>query len=176
MPMLVYKQSGWQRWLQRIGMSRAGAMVFSKIAHPIDRALMRVSGNRLSAPGLFFGLPAILLTTTGAKSGLPRTLPVVGIPDGEQILLIASNWGQAHHPGWCHNLRANPTAVVEFNGHTGNYAAQEIGDPDEYARCWQKAVAVYPGYNAYKQRTGGRVIPVFRLTPVQLRNAGVPST
>jgi deazaflavin-dependent oxidoreductase (nitroreductase family) len=91
-------------------------------------------------------------------------VPLVGIPDGERLVLIASNFGQAHHPAWYHNLKKNPQATVTIGTHTGDYAAHEAQGA-EYARLWQKAVSLYSGYAAYKERTGGRAIPIIVLTP-----------
>jgi deazaflavin-dependent oxidoreductase (nitroreductase family) len=57
------------------------------------------------------GLPVVMLTTTGAKTGRQRTRPVLGIPDGERLILVGSNFGRPHHPAWYHNLRAGPRAI-----------------------------------------------------------------
>ena len=66
------------------------------------------------AAALFTGLPLITLTTTGAKSGRPRSVPLVGVPYGERLILIASNWGQAKHPAWYHKvLKAHPEVKVD---------------------------------------------------------------
>lgn len=59
-----------------------------------------------------------MLTTTGARTGQPRTLPVLGLPDGDRFVVIASNFGQRHNPAWYHNLRAHPQATVTANGVT----------------------------------------------------------
>jgi deazaflavin-dependent oxidoreductase (nitroreductase family) len=154
----------WQRSLQRLPASRAGSWVFSKILHYVDRAFLRLTTGRLSIPGLFSGLPVITVTTIGAKSGKPRTLPLVGILDGDKVVLIASNWGGQHHPAWYYNLRAHPEATLSIEGHTGTYSAHEVTG-DEYEKYWNRAVELYTGYAAYKQRTGGRQIPILVLTP-----------
>jgi F420H(2)-dependent quinone reductase len=76
--------------------------------------------------------------------------------------LIASNWGQDHHPGWYYNLRANPLAKCTIHGATGVYRAHEASG-DEYAHYWQRASETYLGYPQYKQRIGERRIPIMVL-------------
>jgi deazaflavin-dependent oxidoreductase (nitroreductase family) len=153
--------------LQAIPASRAGARLSAAVLHHLDRLLMRLSGGRLSAPALLVGLPTVMLTTTGARSGRPRTVPLLGIPDGDEFILVASNWGQAHYPAWCYNLRANPAAQLLANGRSGAYQAREVGAA-EYERYWQRVTALYRGFPEYRRRTdaSGRQIPIFVLAPV----------
>jgi deazaflavin-dependent oxidoreductase (nitroreductase family) len=88
---------------------------------------------------------------------------LIGIPQGENLALIASNWGRGYAPGWYYNLRANPTAPVTIGDQPRTYAAHEA-TVDEYDTYWQKAVEMYAGYAAYEQRAG-RHIPIMVLTP-----------
>jgi deazaflavin-dependent oxidoreductase (nitroreductase family) len=169
MAQLTYRHYRWQRILQRVPASAAGSALFSKFLHYVDRPLMRASGERISTPALLLGVPTVMLITTGAKSGQPRRTPVVGAPDGDNIILVASNWGKPRNPGWYYNLRANPTAQVEFDRHTDVYTAREVTDPDEYQRLWRKANEVYMGFDKYQQRAGGRRIPIMLLTPQEAR-------
>jgi deazaflavin-dependent oxidoreductase (nitroreductase family) len=76
--------------------------------HHLDRPVLRLSRGRYSLTRLLAGLPVVTVTTIGAKSGQPRSLPLVALPDGEHVILIASNYGQKHHPAWYYNLRAHP--------------------------------------------------------------------
>jgi deazaflavin-dependent oxidoreductase (nitroreductase family) len=85
----------------------------------------------------------------------------VGIPDGERLILIASNWGQAKHPAWYYNVKANPQVTITRDGVTRPYVAREVMG-EERERCWAKAVALYPGYRGYAARAG-RGIPVIVL-------------
>jgi deazaflavin-dependent oxidoreductase (nitroreductase family) len=101
------------------------------------------------------------LTTIGAKSGLERTIPVIGIKDGQKIILIATNFGQAKNPAWYYNLKSTPNATVSFQGRTNIYRAYEASET-ERERYWQIAEATYPGYHQYRQRTH-RDIPVMVL-------------
>jgi deazaflavin-dependent oxidoreductase (nitroreductase family) len=162
---LTIKQYQWQRVMQHISASTVGAKVFSKFLHYVDPPLMRISKDRLSISSLLTGVPVVILASTGAKSGQARTKPVVGIPDGDNVVLIASNWGQRRNPAWYYNLRANPVAELEFGGHSGTYTAREVTEPDEYQRLWLKAAGVYIGFDKYQQRTGDRKIPIMVLVP-----------
>ena len=108
-----------------------------------------------------------MVTTIGAKSGQPRTLPLVAVPDGENVILIASNFGQKHHPAWYYNLRAHPEVQLTYEGKTVTYLACETSS-EERERCWQKAAQLYSGYTVYKQRASHRQIPVLLLTPQKL--------
>jgi len=140
------------------------AWLFSLTSHHIDGPLMRLSNGRISLLGPLSGLPIILLTTTGAKTKQPRTLPIIGIPDGEKIVLIGTNWGRKTYPGWYHNLQAAPAATVSANGQTGEYAVREA-EGVEREEYWRRAVNLYSGYAAYLTRIGARRVPVMVLTP-----------
>jgi deazaflavin-dependent oxidoreductase (nitroreductase family) len=151
--------------MQHIPASAIGATVFSKFLHYVDPPLMRISKDRLSIPSLLTGLPVVILASTGAKSGQASTKPVIGIHDGDNVVLVASNWGQVHNPAWYYNLRANPVAELKFGGYSGTYIAREVTEPDEYQRLWQKAAEVYIGFDKYQRRTGDRKIPIMVLVP-----------
>ena len=155
-------------WLQkintRIAMSAVGARLLALTMHHLDRLVLRLSNGRFTAATLLTGLQILNLTTTGAKSGQPRTVPLVAIPHSEnRLIVIASNWGQARHPAWYHNLMAHPQVTVTRDGRSQPYLAREATGAERDA-CWQAALQTYPGYAAYKQRTE-RQIPVIVLTP-----------
>jgi len=137
------------------------AALSRRTLHIMDRPLMRLTGGRVSSVS---GYPSLLLTTTGAKSGLPRTVPLLYVEAGEGIAIIGSRFGSTRHPGWYHNLRARPEAEVEIGGERRRYAAREADD-DERAEIWRRAVEMYPGYEKYRSRAG-RTIPVIILTPL----------
>jgi deazaflavin-dependent oxidoreductase (nitroreductase family) len=153
-----------QRLLQHLPASKLGAWIFARTLHPLDRLLLRLSRGRVSIPGVLTGLPVIMLTTIGAKTGKLRTVPVVGLRDGDDVVLIASNFGQAHHPGWYYNLCAHPEATLELSGHTATYRAREATTV-ERAIYWRRAADLYIGFPAYQQHVPGRTIPVIVLTP-----------
>ncbi len=162
MPVEAPKSHWWHGPVRRIAATAPGSRFFSYTAHHIDRPFLRYSGGRTSLTSILTGLPVLTITTIGAKSGQPRTLPLLSIPDGDDFILIASNFGQSHHPAWYHNLRAHPEASVSLAGRTAAYIAREVFDAEREA-CWQRALAMYPGYAAYAERTGGRRIPVMVL-------------
>jgi deazaflavin-dependent oxidoreductase (nitroreductase family) len=117
---------------------------------------------------LLAGLPVVLVTTTGAKTGRPRTLPLLCIRDESDpntFALIASNWGQRRNPAWYYNLKTNPRATCTIEGRTGEYIAHEATG-EEYERFWRYAENIYIGYPRYKQRAGRRHIPIMVMTPV----------
>jgi deazaflavin-dependent oxidoreductase (nitroreductase family) len=97
-----------------------------------------------------------------AKTGQPRTLPLVRRTDGDGSR-IASNYGKTSHPAWYRNLVANPKVEVLAGKHTGTYAASEITDPAERERAWDLALNQYAGYADYEGRSGDRTIPLVRL-------------
>jgi deazaflavin-dependent oxidoreductase (nitroreductase family) len=123
-------------------------------------AEFRSSGGKLGGP--FEGAPVLLLTTTGAKSGQPRTSPMMYLPEGDRIIVFASNDGKDNHPGWYHNLRANPSATVEIGTETFPATATEITGA-EHDRLYEIQAQRYPGFATYRERTD-RVIPVIELT------------
>ncbi|NUQ36599.1 MAG: nitroreductase family deazaflavin-dependent oxidoreductase [Caldilineales bacterium] len=155
------------RFTRALAGSLAGTYLFSRIMHHLDRPVFRLTGGRRSAASLLTGLPVLMLTTTGAKSGLPRTTPLLSLPvAGGGYVVIASNWGQKHYPGWYHNLRKHPQvrAAVQGQGEAA-YLARETEGAEREA-LWQEAVRRYPGYRQYAQRVGVRHIPVILLEPL----------
>lgn len=147
------------RLAHEVSSSALGAKVFSYLFHHLDAPVLRASNGRASVASFFTGLPIVLLTTTGAKSGKPRAIPLLAFPDGEKIFLIGSNWGGKKYPAWIHNLRAQPRATVTYGGETKTFVAREPKGA-EYERYWQRAVDLYKGYALYKTRAGGREIPI----------------
>ena len=138
--------------------------LMARLLHHADTLLLRLSGGRWTFAQLS-GLPIIELTTTGAKTGKQHTLPLTGFPDGEKYVLIASNFGQDHNPGWYFNLKANPECIVKKNGQVGTYIAREA-DERENKYYYDMAISYYLGYAAYKQRAENRKIPVMVLEPM----------
>lgn len=151
-----------QRFTQRVTGTRGGAWLSQRTLYPIDRAIFRWTDGRHSVPGLMAGLPVILLTTTGAKTGRERTMPLVGTPWGEDLAIIGSNYGQEHTPGWVYNLEADPTATVAYRDVSVPVTARRLGE-EESDEVFAKAASVYPGYGKYRGRADHRVIRVFLL-------------
>mgnify|MGYP001103303510 CR=1 FL=1 len=158
----------WHKPFRKLASLSIMAPLLAKTLHRLDQPVYQWSNGRFSATSLVTGLPLIMVTTTGAKSGKARTVPLLGIPygdnlDGDALGVIASNWGGQRHPAWYHNMRAHPDVTVALDGETTPYTARELSGAEKTA-VWQKATAIYPGYNAYKQRTD-REIPVLLLEP-----------
>jgi deazaflavin-dependent oxidoreductase (nitroreductase family) len=109
------------------------------------------------------GMPVLLLTTTGRRSGKARTTPLTFFRDGDDLVVIASNGGADRAPDWSLNLQQNPRAVVQIG--TDRLTVQaSAAAPEKRERLWARITATYPGYAAYQQRTARR-IPVLILTP-----------
>lgn len=122
-------------------------------------------GLTRSAIGGWMPFPFVSMTTTGAKSGRPRTSAVIYFNDGVDLILVASNYGGTRHPAWYHNLKANPTALLIRGRRSGVYEATEVTDDAERERLFALANRVYRGYADYRVRTDsrGRRIPIMRL-------------
>jgi deazaflavin-dependent oxidoreductase (nitroreductase family) len=104
--------------------------------------------------GTLAGLPVVILTTTGAKSRLPRTLPLLCIRDERNattFALVASNWGQSRYPAWYFNLKAHPRAIGSIRGQAETYVVHEASG-EEYERFWQYAANTYMGYRSTNRR------------------------
>jgi len=131
----------------------------------LDRWMLRRSQGKRSLTTLLSGMPLITLTTTGARSGLPRHTSLVVVPIAGGIVLIASDFGSPHHPAWYYNLIAHPHAQVSLDGRTATFVARKASGEERQA-CWQQAVCLYPVFEAYRRRAKGREIPVLVLTPI----------
>ena len=151
-----------QRIMQVVASSRPGAWIFSKTLHQQDRVLFKATGGRLTIPSVLAGLPVVMLTTNGAKTGRSRTMPLLGIPVGEDLAVIGSNYGQKSTPGWVYNLEADPSAIVGYRNRTVAVVARRA-DKIEADVVFELAGAVYPGYAKYRSRADHRVIKVFVL-------------
>ena len=106
------------------------------------------------------GLPVIIVTHAGNKTGAIRKTPLMRVMDGERYILVASMGGAPKNPVWVHNLRANPQVQIRDGSVVRPMRVHEIMDPTERARLWDLAVAAYPPYAEYQMKTT-RQIPVF---------------
>jgi deazaflavin-dependent oxidoreductase (nitroreductase family) len=109
------------------------------------------------------GLPVVIVTNRGARSGKVRKTPLMRVKHDGRYAAVASQGGAPTHPFWYHNLRANPRVVVQDGPVKQDMVARELNG-DERAQWWQRAVAAYPPYAEYQERTS-RTIPVFILEP-----------
>ena len=151
-----------QRFMRRFAASGPGSWFFARVLHHVDRPIHRMTRGRHTCASLLSGLPVIMITTTGARSGVRRTVPVLGLPTPDGLAVIASNYGQKHHPGWYHNLLANPTGEVTVEGSTRAFRAT-VAEGEVRARIWQEGLRVYPGWSTYERRAAHREIAVFVL-------------
>lgn len=121
----------------------------------------RLSGGKIG--GHMGKAPILLLTTTGRKSGLQRTTPLLYLKDGDNLILVASNGGAPTHPTWSLNLRTNPQVEVEIGKQKQAMTARQAS-AEERARLWPLLINMYPGYAQYQKKTT-REIPVVILSP-----------
>ena len=125
-------------------------------------AEFRANGGKVT--GRFAGRPLLLLTTTGAKSGQPRTMPLVYTKDGDNLVIIASKGGSDANPDWYHNLVANPEATIELPGEQFRVRARRTAG-EERRRLYDAQAALMPAFADYEQKTT-REIPLFVLERV----------
>ena len=157
------KPNTFQKILHRFVILKPVTTFFAPRIHDADRKLLGLTNGRHSFAGIL-GWPVIGITTIGAKTHTPRTLPLIGLIDGDQIALVASSFGREQNPAWYYNLKEHPECDVVFNGRTGKYIAREV-EGEEYDRYWQLALSYYAGYETYKERASHRHIPVMLLEP-----------
>jgi deazaflavin-dependent oxidoreductase (nitroreductase family) len=109
------------------------------------------------------GIPVILLTTRGVKSGKLRKVPLMRVEHDGRYAIVASLGGAPKHPVWYHNVKAEPHVELQDGTETRDYTAREVTG-EEKALWWERAVAAYPDYADYQKKTT-REIPVFVLEP-----------
>ena len=106
------------------------------------------------------GLPVIIVTNRGRKTGAIRKTPLMRVLDGNSYILVASQGGAPKHPLWYHNLKAEPKVEIRDEAEVYSMRVREVVDPVERQRLWDIAVGAYPPYQEYQDKTD-RVIPVF---------------
>ena len=110
------------------------------------------------------GLPVIIVTHTGNKTGAVRKTPLMRVADGARYVLVGSMGGAPTNPVWVHNLRANPTVEIRDLTKVQTMKVREVSDDAERARLWKLAVAAFPPYEEYQAKTTRR-IPLFVAEP-----------
>jgi deazaflavin-dependent oxidoreductase (nitroreductase family) len=140
--------------------TRPGSWVIRKLAG-VDRRLLEKSGGRFTVLGPI-AAPVVLLTTTGRKSGKPRTSPLLYYREGDRIYVVGSNFGQEKHPAWSANLIAEPHATVTIGGKAIPVTATLLTEP-ERTRIYREFDAMVRVYGVYETRTD-RNMRVFALT------------
>ncbi len=141
---------------------RPRALLF-RVVTGLHRAVFRVTGGRLL--GRAGGMPVVILTTTGRRSGRRRaTMLTAPVIDGERLVLVASYGGHSHNPHWYQNLLVQPDVGVTMGGSKERPMRARVANREERAELWPRVVSAYPGYERYQQRTG-RLIPLVLVEP-----------
>lgn len=112
------------------------------------------------------GLPVIIVTHIGNKTGAIRKTPLMRVKDGSNYVLIGSQGGAPRNPEWVYNLRADPNIRIRDRTEVFEMKAREVADPAERDRLWKLAVQAFPPYDEYQQKTS-RKIPVFVAEPLR---------
>jgi deazaflavin-dependent oxidoreductase (nitroreductase family) len=154
--------SRYRSLVRRVGHTRWFAALGPRLM-PVDRLIARISKGRWSVVGRH-RLPSLLLTTTGRRTGQPRTNPLLYARDGDAYVVAGSNFGQQHHPAWTGNLLVRPQATVTVDGAPVPVLAMLVTGADR-ERLWRQLTRVWPAYQTYQGWISGRDIRVFRLVP-----------
>ncbi|WP_051864918.1 nitroreductase family deazaflavin-dependent oxidoreductase [Streptomyces griseus] len=150
------------RVVQKVSSTRGFAKVAPHLVPALDRAVHRLTRGKVLLSAQM--LPGVVLTSTGARSGLPRRTPLACMPEGggRGWLLVGSNFGRPGHPAWTHNLLAHPDAEISWKGEDVPVTALLLTG-EERAVAWQAVLAFWPPYATYQQRVE-REIRLFRLS------------
>ena len=148
--------------MQALAATRFGGWLFVNVFPAIDRRLLPLTRGRVKVA---MGQPILLLHTVGARSGEPRTTPLLYTPHESGYVVVASKAGAAHHPAWYHNLRAHPDAVAVELGGRRTAVHPRVAEGAERTELWEIVNDNYTGYATYQGRAGDRVIPVVLLEP-----------
>jgi deazaflavin-dependent oxidoreductase (nitroreductase family) len=155
-------KSRFDKAMQVVARSPVGGWLFVNVFPLIDRWLIPRSRGRLKVA---IGQPILLLHTLGARSGEPRTSPLLYTPRGDAHVIVASKAGDARHPSWYHNLRAHPDSVsIELDGSRTDVHPRVAEGPEREA-LWRLVNDNYNGFDVYQARAGERVIPIVVLEP-----------
>jgi len=123
------------------------------------------SGGLKGATLLDTGMPCIIVTHTGNKTGAIRKIPLMRVKVGDAYVLIGSMGGQPKNPVWVYNLRANPNVTIRDKTEVTQMQVREVTDAQERDKLWEASAQAYPAYNDYQAKTS-RIIPVFIAEPV----------
>jgi deazaflavin-dependent oxidoreductase (nitroreductase family) len=148
--------------VNRLSTTRFGSWLTRQTAARIDPWIYRKTGGRLTMAGKPT-IPQVMLTTTGRKSGKRREVQLAALSDGDEYIVVASNFGQEHHPAWMYNLQADPHAEVLAGARVIPVTAEALS-ADEKDEIWPRLHAIVPQFDVYLTRTD-RDIEIFRLRP-----------
>ncbi|MGI5376192.1 nitroreductase family deazaflavin-dependent oxidoreductase [Streptomyces sp. CA-251387] len=149
------------RVVQKVSSTRGFAKVAPHVIPALDRAVHRLTRGKVLLSAQM--LPGVILTSTGARSGLPRRTPLACMPEenGRSWILIGSNFGRTGHPAWTANLLAHPDAEVSWKGRDIPVTARLL-EGEERAAVWKAVLAFWPPYATYQARVE-REIRLFRI-------------
>jgi len=136
--------------IRRLGATQAGVWFIKQVVAPLDRRLYRWTNGRCLTSGRPLA-PTLLLTTTGRKTGQPRTTPVFYVRDGRRIILCNVNPGFERSNSWTPNIRANPVVQIQIGAHTEHRRAREAA-PEETAQYWPQLVLMWPAYQRHFEK------------------------
>ena len=148
-------------WMARVAGTRGGQWFGRKVFTPLDKLVYRLTKGKR---GLSPQRSVLLLRTTGRKSGQPREVPVLYLRDGDRFWVMASNYGQAHHPAWALNLLANPVAHVTI-GKLFQKVHARLATEAEKKEKWDELLKLYPAWRSYATWTDRR-FKLFCLEPL----------
>jgi deazaflavin-dependent oxidoreductase (nitroreductase family) len=135
-----------------------------KAANALQRFIQKASFGRLGWSG--YGMPVVELTTTGRKTGQPRTVLLTSPwQDGDTFALVGSAGGNDRHPSWVRNIEANPTVTVRMRGGPPREMRAHVADAEERARLWPIITKDHANYAGYQKKTD-REIPVVVVEPL----------
>ncbi|MGC4961666.1 nitroreductase family deazaflavin-dependent oxidoreductase [Gordonia sp. DT101] len=152
-----------QRRTGQFGFTPAGQWFLRTISPRVDPTLIRLTRGHLSSIGPWPRF--VLLTRTGAKSGIGRTTPLIYFTDADRVILIASNYGGARHPAWYHNIKANPVVQIYAGGVDATFRGEQVTGTERDRLCDNVKQAM-PGYAKYESWAGDRTIPILAFTPI----------
>jgi deazaflavin-dependent oxidoreductase (nitroreductase family) len=154
----------YQRTLDRFATSKGLRWLQSKAMTPLD---LKLRNSRFAPSRFGVDAPLSYLTTTGRRSGEPRTVPLLYVtvdPDRPTYAAVASNWGTENHPGWSFNLEKHPKATLDIDGDIREVLARHASDV-ERTQIWESFDGVWPGYEKYRE-IAPRDIKVFVFEPL----------
>ena len=144
-----------------VGM-RCAAWYLKNVVPRIEPTLTRWSGGRLTSLPI---TPVVFLQTNGARTCEPRVSLLTYFTDGDDVILIASNYGRPRQPAWYHNVRSHPEVILRARGREGRYTVRETAGEDR-DRLWTLATQWTPPLLKYQKMAGARTIPVMRCAPL----------
>ena len=146
----------------QVAATKTGLAIWRKVAAPVEAPLIKATRGRVR---IAFTSRLVVLSSTGARSGERREIPLAYFTDGDDVILIASNYGGARHPAWYHNLLANPECELHTGARGGRFIAREAVGSDRDRLYALAASRLFRVFELHEKRSGSRMIPVMRLTP-----------